>query len=136
MILVSTFLFACVERSDDKQVWSTIVLPKQNNVPLLVWPLRWFFGLLGCVGPSILFLVFWLFWVLWFIFNSQGFIIKQGEEREKDVSFVYPFWLHGSREVVTSKSSLCCAYNKFKSKKERKMIILSILFVCMVGEKW
>jgi len=136
MILLSSFLFACVERSDDKQVWSTIVLPKQNNVPLVVWPLRWFFCLLGCVGPSILFLVFPLFWVLWFIFYWQGFIIKQGEEREKDVSFVYPFCLHGSREVVTSKLSLLLCFQKYENKKERKMFILSTLFVCMGGEKW
>jgi hypothetical protein len=133
MILLSTFLFACVERSDDKQVWSTIVLLKQNNVPLVVWPLRWLFCLLGCVGPSILFLVFSLFWVLWFIFHWQGFIIKQGEEREKDVSFVCPFCLHGSREVVTSKSSLLLCFQKYNSKKERKIFILSTLFVCTGG---
>jgi hypothetical protein len=36
------------------------------------------------------------FWVLWCFFYWQGFIIKQGEESEKDVSFVYPSCLHGS----------------------------------------
>jgi hypothetical protein len=41
--LLSTFLFACAERSDDKLVWSIVVLPKQNNVPLVVWPLAWLF---------------------------------------------------------------------------------------------
>jgi hypothetical protein len=73
--------------------------------------------------------------VLWCFFYWQGFIIKQGEESEKDVSFVYPSCLHGSREVVTSKSSLILCFQKYKSKKERKIFILSTLFVCMGGEK-
>ncbi len=46
---------------------------QELDVPLVVHPLRWFFGLLGR-GPSILFLVFPLFWVLWFISDFQGFI--------------------------------------------------------------
>jgi hypothetical protein len=83
-------------------------------------------------GSFILFLVFWLFWVLWFIFDCQGFIIKQGEEREKDISFAYPFWLHGSREVVTSKSTLYCAFKNIKvRKRERCSFCLTFLFAWM-----
>jgi hypothetical protein len=38
-------------------------------------------------------------------------------------------------QVVTSKSSLILCFQKYKSKKERKIFILSTLFVCMGGEK-
>jgi hypothetical protein len=37
---------------------------------------------------------------------------------------------------VTSKLSLLVCFQKYESKKERKMFILSTLFVCMGGEKW
>jgi uncharacterized membrane protein len=55
----------------------------------LMFPL--WFALLGGyffvfldVGPSILFLVFPLFWILLFIYDWQGFIQKEEEEKNKN----------------------------------------------------
>jgi hypothetical protein len=45
--------------------------------------LRWFFCLLGPIGPSILFLLFLFFGgVLWFIYDWQGFITLKANMKQ------------------------------------------------------